>query len=159
MLITVVNNDPRMHLMEENICYFSFFDNSHICLTKKILQNKSALRMFTYPSVLHYLVVVILGTKLHVQHVGSLHWMLTWKNVHQGTYISSLSGWGKVPFKHVLVSLFVLIRKLFIFAIFFVVVVGNRSVPLQIGTPLGIALWTSFYACLVWRSLSSNKES
>lgn len=145
MLITVVNNDPRMHLMEENICYFSFFDNSHICLTKKLLQNKSALRMFTYPSVLHYLVVVILGTKLHVQHVGSLHWMLTWKNVHQGTYISSLSGWGKVPFKHVLVScLFVLIRKLFIFANFFVVVVGNRSVPLQIGTPLGIALWTSF---------------
>lgn len=47
MLIILVNNDPRMHLMETYVCYFAFFDNGHICLTNKILQNKPALRMFT----------------------------------------------------------------------------------------------------------------
>lgn len=44
------------------------------------------------------------------------------KHVHQGTYISSLSGWSKVPFKHVLVFFFFffffLIRKLFYFCNF-----------------------------------------
>jgi len=36
MLIMVVNNDLRMHLVEANVCYFVCFNNSLICLNNKI---------------------------------------------------------------------------------------------------------------------------
>lgn len=105
MLITVVNNDPRMHLMEAYICYFAFFDSGHI-----ISQTK------------YYKISLLLGCLLPIsgpllgcgyirnKTTCTTYWIpkpnVYMKHVCQGTYISSLSGWGKVPFKHVLVFFF-----------------------------------------------------